>query len=82
MNLGCLFHPAGEVVEDATSRTYEVVVPYGTSLSLFIRTYGIELEDEQGRQAVSAVDTEIPFQVAAGATKPAPYQFKVRSVLP
>jgi hypothetical protein len=69
MDQGDNFHLAPQVAADASGRTYQLGVPYGKPMHLWVQTWKYRLTDATG-SALNSSGTAIPFQIVTNTTLP------------
>jgi hypothetical protein len=69
------FHPGHETAVTGASRTFQVDVPYGTTLNLWLHSWRFLLTDSSGA-ALNRAGAQFPFQVAASSVPPS-YVFNI-----
>jgi hypothetical protein len=75
-----IMHHSAVVVDDASGRTYRIVVPADTSLNLLVQSPNVQLNDAQGAQ-LAAQPAPTPFQVSHG-TPAQLFRFSVQGMAP
>ncbi len=75
-----MMHHAAVVANDASGRTYRVVVPADSSLNLLVHSPNVQLNDAQGNP-LAAQPAPTPFQVSHGSPAQL-FRFSVQGMTP
>jgi hypothetical protein len=77
-----IFHPASIAVNDASGRTYSILVPLGANLRLGVSGHKLLMEDGAG-MTVAESAPGVPFtSPTASAPSPVTFRYTAREVLP